>query len=205
MRTFLRKATFSLWLCLSPSISVAECRLFYASKSDLEAVKAHHSDISTLSSGINAVLKKSFDFLKVLDHYTMGIVSGIILRDSHSLDDIEPNQWNQLQVVGSLIYQDSPINATPLRGTKLIFEHGNTKVETSTGADGEFAEYFYRLVPYRSIRLFPAPLFNFGQKYQKTVKIPLHVRVESKVCTAETTLTETPLEPIVLIASSRKD
>ena len=76
-------------------------------------------------------------------------------------------------------------------------------VNFHSGQDGEFADYFSKLVPYTRVRLFPLTI-EHGEKFQKTIKMPVRVTVKSKVCHASTVLDELPVDPIVLIVTDTK-
>jgi hypothetical protein len=196
-----KRLLFSLVLSFSLRASGAECHLFYLTQSDMAAFKTTNETIRTVSRTINTALKTSFDFANKIDHYTLGLVSWALLGGAHSLDDIKPSQWDKLQIVGSVVYRDSPFSASPIRGAQVTISDGKSTVESSTGVSGEFAQHLYKLVPYSRIRLFPVPIFEFKHKQVKTLRIPLTVSVKSKVCIAEVKLSEAPLEPVVFIGS----
>jgi hypothetical protein len=70
------------------------------------------------------------------------------------------------------------------------------------GAHGEFAESFSKIVPYSRLRIFPFPIYEKGEKSVLTMKIPLVIKLDSKVCAGQTTIGEVPLEPIVIVAAA---
>lgn len=151
---------------------------------------------------MNAALKSSFEFLDKVDKMTLGIVSAALLK-GHSFDQIRPNEWSQLQVTGTLLYQDQPFNVVPIRGASMTFSADKKEHKLTSGTQGEFAGFFYELVPYERLRLIPGGIvFEKGEKYQPTLKIPISVTVESGVCSGSFTIDPAPLEPISVIAST---
>lgn len=182
--------------------ALGECHLYYATKSDLESVKIKNQDIQTLSRTINKALKTSFDFANKLDHYTLGLVSAALLG-GNTLEDIKPAEWDRFVLRARLIHQNTALDAVPLRGTKVTLVQGDKSSELITGPDGEFSQSFYEIVPYKRLRLFPQPVLEFKDKYVRTAKIPMTVKVETKSCKVETRLTEVPFSPLLFIISDQ--
>lgn len=192
-----------LLLGFGASLAYADCEIFYATKSQLKGMRSSQEDIRTLSRGINDALKSSFDFLNKIDKATFGIPSAILLGVP-SLESIKPAEWDKVQVTGSLLFQDQPFSITPIRGAKMIFEADGKKQELITGMSGEFAGFFYELVPYTRLRLFPAAIFEFGAHQQPTLKVPIKIHIESKTCTGTFTIDHLPLEPVSVIAVNKR-
>lgn len=176
-----------------------DCHLYYASKGDLEGVKLRNQEVRSLSRSINQALKTSFEFANKIDHYTFGLVSAALFGSS--LEDLKPVEWDKFTVTGRLIHQNTAFDAVPLRGATLTFSFEDNRSQVTTAMNGEFTESFHKIVPYTRLRLFPAPVLEFKEKYVRTAKIPVTVRVDSKVCKAETRLTEVPIEPLLFIVS----
>jgi hypothetical protein len=190
-------------LTLLPSSALAsDCQLFYATRSQLQNVRTSQEDIRSLSRALNDALKTSFEFLNKVDKATLGLASAILLGVP-SLESIKPTEWSKVQVTGSLLFQDAPFSIVPIRGAKMIFEADGNKQELVTGTKGEFAGHFYELVPYKRLRLFPAVIFETGNKLQPTLKVPIKVTVESKTCSGSFTVDHVPLEPVSVIAVNK--
>lgn len=197
-------ASLVFLLVFSSRAGAAECRLYYTSRAQVENLKRNNAEIKNLSASVNTVLKKSFDVLNTIDKATLGLASAIATNGRASFEQIKPVDWEKLNLVGTVIYQDSPFSGVPLKGAKLTFSEGETSRTISTGTRGEFAEYFYKIVPYTRLRLFPAPILEFGTESKKSINIPITVKLESKVCTAETKIPEVPLDSFVLVGTSRE-
>jgi hypothetical protein len=186
------------------SAQAADCKLYYTSRAQVENLRRSNTEIKELSASVNTVLKKSFDILNTIDKATLGLASSIVTNGKASFEQIKPLDWEKLNLVGTVIYQDSPFSGVPLKGAKVTFSEGETLRTVSTGTRGEFAEYFYKIVPYTRLRLFPAPIIEFGSESKKSINVPIKVKLESKVCTAETTITEVPLDSFVLIGTTKE-
>lgn len=190
-----------LWLLAMPIFSMAsECKIFLVTKSELNQVRTAQADIRSLSRTLNLALKSSVDFLNKVDRMTYGLASAVLLG-GHTLESIQPVEWNKLQVTGSLLFQDQPFNVVPLRGAKMVFSNGEKSVDLITGTHGEFAGYFFELVPYSRIRLFPGLILERREGFKPTLKMPLTISVESKTCIAKTVIEHVPLEPVSVIAT----
>lgn len=187
-------------ILMAPGTTHAACKIFYATKSELNQARTSQEDIRSLSRSLNNAIKTSFDFLNKIDRMTLGFASAILLK-GNSLEDLQPSQWNKIQVTGTLLFQDQPFNVVPLRGAKLTFSADGKTQELTTGTQGEFAGYFYELVPYTRIRLFPGLTITRRDQVQPTLNVPLTMKVESKICTAQTTIDHVPLEPVSVIAT----
>lgn len=175
----------------------ADCRLFYATRSDLENRRSSQEDIQSLGRVLNDAIKASYDFLEKIDRATLGLVSTVLV--GRSLENIRPTEWDKIQITGSLLYRDQPFNIVPIRGAELTFEANGKKQQLVTGTRGEFAGYFYELVSYTQFRLFPHPTIEVINKQKPTLNIPIHVSVSSKVCNGSFTVDRVPLEPISII------
>jgi hypothetical protein len=183
----------------------SQCQLFYVTKSDLSKFKVDGQPIQSLSYSVNQVLKKSFDFVNTLDHYTLGFASaitlGLLLKKAVSLEDIKPNAWNEVTLNGRLLYRDSPFTLLPVRAAKIKISFEKNNETLLTGSQGEYAGFFYKWISYDRFRLFPNPIFERKQKNIKTIDIPFDVEIESKFCHASMKITKLPLEPITFIMS----
>lgn len=187
---------------------IPNCQLSYVTKSDLSNFRVKGTPIRSLSHSVNEVLKKSFDFVNKLDHYTLGIASAVtlsgLLNTNASLENIKPNAWNEVTLSGALVYRDTPFSLLPVKAAKMDIEFEKKKETLVTGTKGEYSGYFYKWVPYTRFRLFPTPTIEFNQRIIKTLDAPFKINVRSGVCKGSTTITKLPLEPITFILSPLK-
>jgi hypothetical protein len=191
---------FTLFWC-SQGFS-SECKLYYTSQKQVQELKSHDQDIASLSSSVNEVLKASFNILNKIDHATLGLASLIATNGRGSFEDFKPSEWDKLNLVGNLIYQESAFVGVPLKGVKLTFSENENARTITTGAYGEFSENFSKIVPYSRLRLFPL-IWEMREKSVPSVKVPIKVKLESKVCNAETTIQSVPIGQLVLIATHK--
>ena len=185
---------------ISASLQAADCKIFFTSKSQVDSLSTSVPEIKELSKIINTVLKQSYQVLYKIDKATLGLASAIATGGT-SIDDLKPEQWDKFEVVGNVFYQDADFSGTALRGAKLTFTEGDVSRTVITGSKGEFSESFSKLVPFTRIRVFSGPLFTKRDQSVPIVKLPLKMRLESKLCNAQLTLTEVPLEPLVFVVS----
>ena len=201
----MHKNVFPVFFALiltSTSSANTDCKLLYTSQKQIENLKSSNQDIRSFSKSVNKILKSTYDFVNKVDKATLGLASAIATKGKMSFEDVKPTEWDKLNIVGNVIYQQSAFAGAPLRGVKLTFTEGTNSTTITTGANGEFAEFFSKIVPYTRLRLFPAPIFEVRQESIPTMKIPITVKLESKFCTAQTTIYEVPIEPITFIAIS---
>ncbi len=183
----------------------SDCKLYYTSRAQVENLKRHNAEIKELSASVNTVLRKSFDVLNTIDKATLGLASAIVTNGKASFEQIKPVDWEKLNLVGTVIYQDSPFSGVPLKGAKLTISEREVSRTITTGTRGEFAEYFYKIVPYARLRLFPSPIIEFGSESKKSINVPITIKLESKTCTAEVKITEIPLDSFVLVATKTSE
>lgn len=182
-----------------------DCQLYTATRGDLVQIKETNEDLRSLSRSVNEALKSSYELLNKVDHATYGLASAYLLNGVN-LDLIEPNEWNKARFVGALVYQDQPFSLTSLKGVEVKITDQKKKTWTlTTGSQGEFSMHFYELVPYQRIRLFPGLIIDHGKKFKKTIKVPITIEVNSSFCKSKITLEELPIEPVTLIATSKKE
>jgi hypothetical protein len=178
------------------------CKLTYFRQSAFEKrVDTEIPEMRDFSKSVNNILKKSYNVLEKADNATLGLVAAIA-SGGIPIDHFKPEQWDKLNISGNLIYQDRPFSGTALKGIKMTFTEKDNSRTITTGSYGEFSESFSKLVPYSRFRLFSAPFFEMGNKSVPTIKIPIALKIESKICTAETIIDEIPLEPLVFILST---
>jgi hypothetical protein len=182
------------------SLAADECKLSLISQSSLQNPQSSNVELRELSKVANKILKESFDVLNQIDHATLGLISGIATKGL-SLEDLKPLQWDKLNLVGHLIFQDTAFSSAPVRGAQLTFSEGQKSIRVVTGVHGEFSESFSKIVSYSRLRLFPYPIFEIKEKSVTTMKIPITIKVESKVCSGQTSLSEIPLQPFFIVAS----
>lgn len=198
------KLTLAL-LILMASIEglAANCKLIYYNQNQFKDSVHSIPEIRDLSQTVNNILKKSFDTAEKIDDATYGLVSAVATGGT-PIDRLRPEQWDKMSLSGHLIYQDSPFAGTSLKGAKMTFSEGDNSRTITTGAYGEFAESFSKIVPYKRLRLFPVPFFYVGKKSVPTMNIPITVKIESTICHAETRVDKVPFEPLVFILSQKE-
>ncbi len=185
----------------------SQCELSYITKDQVSQFKFNRKPIQSLTDSINEGLKKSFHYINTLDYYTLGLASSLtlshFLSSKLSLEDIKPNQWNQLTMKGHLVYRDSPFTFIPVRAAKIKVQSEDKYDILTTGAKGEYSGYFYKWVSYERFRLLPFPIFEFKSKVIKTLNVPVKIQIDSKFCKASTTIHRIPTEPITFVLSRR--
>jgi hypothetical protein len=193
-----------VFILATSNFARADCKLFYASQKQIEDLKYSNQEIKNLSAGLNKVLKASYNVLSKIDRASLGLISAVATNGKVSFEDIKPTEWEKMNLVGRVIYQESDLVTVPIRGAKVTFSEGETSRTITTGTDGEFAEYFYKIVPYTRLRLFPAPIIEIGKESKKTINVPIDVKLESKTCSARTRILEVPLDSFVLVATTKE-
>ncbi|MAV90620.1 MAG: hypothetical protein CL676_04310 [Bdellovibrionaceae bacterium] len=211
MRKFLSSSLFSMAFLSAMSFaqevstnqtSVSKCRFTFVSVDEIKSGKISEPALKELGLAAHGALKTSYNFANKLDHYTLGLVSYMLTGGSYSLDQIEPNEWGKLKLSGRLVYAGSKLfSHQPIRGAKLIFKEDEKTLELHTGAHGEFQFLMSDLVPYSRVRVIPGLIYESGRKWVKSFKLPLQGHVNSKICQGDFKLMETPIRPILLIAT----
>lgn len=211
MRKFLSPSLFSMVFLSAMSFaqgtsgnpaSVSNCRFTFVSVDEIKSGKISEPALKELGLAAHGAIKTSYSFANKLDHYTLGLVSYMLTGGSYSLDQIEPNEWGKLKLSGRLVYAGSKLfNHQPIRGAKLIFKEDEKTLEIQTGARGDFQVLMSDLVPYSRVRVIPGLIYENGRKWVKSFKLPLKGHVDSKICQGDFTLMETPIRPVLLIAT----
>lgn len=191
----------ALILSTTTSVFANDCKLYFMRKTHVETLHNSNSEVKELSKVANKVLKESYEILYKIDRVTLGLASAIA-TNGISFESLKPEQWDKFSIVGNLVYQESNFISAPLRGATLTFSEGKISRTIVTGAQGEFSESFSKLVSYSRLRLFPFPIFEIRDKSVPVVKVPLTIKLKSKICNAQTTIDEIPLEPLIFIAST---
>lgn len=177
------------------SAKATDCDLYYFRKGQFEN-SSIPTEFREASAATNAGLKKAYEYLVKLDHATLGLVSAYLpVADER----MKPENWDKFQIIGQVAFQDSAFSTTTLKGAKVTFTESKNTRTITTGAFGEFVEYFSKIVPYKRIRLFPVLTFESGTRKVPTIKVPIQVKVESKICTGQTTLHELTIDPIMFV------
>lgn len=159
-------------------------------------------EVREISKIANTAIRKTYEVAQKIDEATLGLASGL-LTGGIPVENIAPEQWSKLKFEGHLVFSDSLMGESPLRGTKMTFTDGSYSRTVLTNNSGEFSEAFTELVPTYRFRVFSRPNIERRYRHVGLVELPLRMKIETTYCTVETTLYEVPLEPFKIVISEK--
>lgn len=180
-----------------------ECAAHFISESDRPPVEGSQ-EMREISKIANTAFRKTSEIAQKIDDATLGLASAI-LTTGLPVENMAPDQWNKFRVQGQLVYSDSFMGESPLRGSKMTFTDGSYIRTIVTSHAGEFSESFTDLVPSYKFRIFSQPNIERRYRHVRLVDLPLTLQIETPFCLVETKIYEIPLEPFRIVISEKTE
>lgn len=179
-----------------------ECSVQFTFESERTA-QVGSQEVREISKIANTALKKTFEVARKIDDATLGLASAVF-TNGLPLENLAPEQWTKFKVQGQLVYSDSFMGESPLRGSKMTFIDGSYSRTIVTSHLGEFSESFTDLIPTYRFRIFSQPNIERRYRHVRLVDLPLTLLIETPFCTLETKIYEVPIEPFRIVLSERR-
>lgn len=198
------KKLISIWflLFLSEKTLAKECDVHFVPESYLLPLEGSQ-EFKEISKIANTVLKKTYEVAQKIDEATLGLAAAV-LTNGLPLENLAPEQWIKFKVQGQLVFSDSFMGETPLRGSKMTFTDGSYTRTIVTSHSGEFSASFIDLIPTYRFRIFSQPNIERTYHYVRLVDLPLNLKIETPFCALETKIYEVPKEPFRIVLAKRR-